>query len=116
MSRCDVLVVDAHGWTRQCKATARYRLTRRETARYTGGFLTAQDLCALHARPIFERSALPTNILCSDDLRHPEDGTWLPGSGEEPFLREGRRIQRVFQPATGRHGWLDMATDIVTPD
>ena len=36
---------------------------------------------------------------------------------EVPVLdRANRWVLRVFNPATGRHGWLDFATDIVEED
>ena len=44
--------------------------------------------------------------------------TWVPGAGgkEMPVLKNGRRVQRVFNPKTGKHGWLDMGQDIVFSD
>lgn len=44
--------------------------------------------------------------------------TWVPGAGgkEMPVLKGGQRVQRVFNPKTRKHGWLDMGSDIVYPD
>ena len=46
-------------------------------------------------------------------------GNWLPASGgtEEPFLtRTGRRLLYCYQPSTGRHAYLDCATDLILDD
>jgi hypothetical protein len=43
---------------------------------------------------------------------------WVAGCGgnEIPFTYNGRRWLYVFNPATCRHGYLDLDTDIVTFD
>jgi hypothetical protein len=44
--------------------------------------------------------------------------TWVPACGglEPVSLINGRRIQYVFNPARGEHGWLDLDTDLVSMD
>lgn len=44
--------------------------------------------------------------------------TWVAGAGgtEMPYNKGDRRIQRVFNPKTGMHGYLDLGTDMVHPD
>ena len=43
------------------------------------------------------------------------DDNWVPGCGgtEVPFTYSGVRYLYVWQPSTGKHGWLNMDTDIV---
>jgi hypothetical protein len=46
-------------------------------------------------------------------------GPWQPGAGgtEKPTrTRSGRRVQYMFQPATGRHEYIDLDTDIFLTD
>ena len=41
----------------------------------------------------------------------------VAGNGSEtPYMREGRWFLYVFNPGLGRHGELDLATDIVNSD
>ena len=54
---------------------------------------------------------------------HGPDGrpldAWLPASGgtEEPFTaRSGRRLLYCFNPAEGRHAYVDLGTDLVLSD
>ena len=44
--------------------------------------------------------------------------TWVvAGKGmETPFIKEGKEYLYVFNPATGKHGFLDIADDIVIDD
>jgi len=45
-----------------------------------------------------------------------EQGNWFPASGgtEQPFTtRTGRRLLYCWQPSTGRHAYLDCATDLL---
>lgn len=51
---------------------------------------------------------------CADSL-----DCWVPANGgtEEPFKsRGGKRLQYVFNPATGRHAYLDLDSDIILTD
>ena len=69
------------------------------------------DLCEVH-------SSWHTRVDFIEAIGDP-NGVWLAGAGgtEEPFTaRDGRRLQRVWQPSTGQHGYLDLSTDIVTSD
>jgi hypothetical protein len=46
-------------------------------------------------------------------------GNWYPASNgtETPFTtRKGRRLLYCWQPRTGRHAYLDCATDIILSD
>jgi hypothetical protein len=46
-------------------------------------------------------------------------GNWYPACGgtEVPFrTRTGRTLLYCFQPATGRHAYLDMGTDLILSD
>ena len=46
-------------------------------------------------------------------------GSWVPANGgtETPFTtRTGRRLLYCWQPSTGRHAYLDCATDLVLTD
>ncbi len=48
-----------------------------------------------------------------------EDGNWVPANGgtETPTTyRTGRRLLYVWQPSTGKHAYLDLATDIILSD
>jgi hypothetical protein len=48
-----------------------------------------------------------------------EQGDWYPASNgtETPFTtRTGRRLLYCWQPRTGRHAYLDCATDIILTD
>ena len=48
-----------------------------------------------------------------------DDGGWVPASGgtEEPFkTRDGRRLQYMWQPNTGKHAYLDLDSDIFLSD
>jgi hypothetical protein len=48
-----------------------------------------------------------------------ENGSWVPACGgtEVPFLtRTGHRVLYCWQPSTGRHAYLDCATDVIIPD
>lgn len=47
-----------------------------------------------------------------------ENGRWVPGCGgsEEPFEYWGERWLYVFQPSSGRHGYLNLSTDVVHED
>ncbi len=45
-----------------------------------------------------------------------EQGDWRPASNgkEKPFFtKSGRKLQYLYQPATGRHAYIDCATDIM---
>lgn len=44
--------------------------------------------------------------------------SWVPGAGgsEMPFTSNGKRLQRVYNPKTREHGYLDLGSDIVTSD
>lgn len=46
------------------------------------------------------------------------DDRWVAACGgtEEPFEHQGRRLLYVFNPATGDHAYLDLATDLVSED
>lgn len=49
----------------------------------------------------------------------PEQGNWYPACGgtEVPFrTRGGHTLLYVWQPATGRHAYLNLDTDIVLSD
>ncbi len=48
-----------------------------------------------------------------------EQGSWMPACGgtEVPFFtRIGRQLLYCWQPSTGRHAYLDCATDIIITD
>ena len=48
--------------------------------------------------------------------RDPSQGNWFPACGgtETPFnTRTGRRLLYVWQPTTGQHAYLDLATDLI---
>lgn len=48
-----------------------------------------------------------------------EQGNWLPANGgtEVPFFtRSGRKLLYCWQPATGRHAYLDCQTDLILSD
>ena len=47
----------------------------------------------------------------------PQD-RWVPGGcgTETPYLFDGRWTLYVWNPRTAQHGYLDMATDVVTLD
>jgi len=49
-------------------------------------------------------------------MNRPDQGTILPACGgtEVPSVINGRRWLYVWQPSSGRHGWLNMETDVVT--
>jgi hypothetical protein len=47
------------------------------------------------------------------------NGDWLVACGgtEVPFTtRNGRRLQYVWQPSTGKHAYLDMGSDFILSD
>lgn len=47
------------------------------------------------------------------------NGNWFPANNgtETPFTtRTGKRLLYVWQPATGKHAYLDLSTDIVLSD
>lgn len=47
------------------------------------------------------------------------NGPWVPASGgtEKPFhTRSGRRLLYCWQPATGKHAYLDCDSDIILTD
>lgn len=47
------------------------------------------------------------------------NGTWEPACGgtEVPFRsRSGKRMQYMWQPATGRHAYLDVDVDVLMTD
>lgn len=47
------------------------------------------------------------------------NGTWEPACGgtETPFRsRSGKRMQYMWQPATGRHAYLDVDADVLMTD
>jgi hypothetical protein len=49
----------------------------------------------------------------------PSQGDWFPANGgtEVPFIsRSGVRLLYVWQPATGKHAYLNMDTDLLIPD
>jgi hypothetical protein len=51
--------------------------------------------------------------------RWESQGNWYPASNgtETPFTtRTGRRLLYCWQPRTGRHAYLDCATDIILTD
>ena len=52
------------------------------------------------------------------DIRdfHKEQGNWIPGTGEHPFLYKGTRLVYVWQPTTGKKGYLNLDHDIVYND
>lgn len=43
---------------------------------------------------------------------------WVPANGgtEVPFMKDGRRFLYVYNPATGKHGMLDMSSDTIIDD
>ena len=45
-------------------------------------------------------------------------GNWVPACGgrEVPFCMQGRRLHYLWQPATGRHAYLDCDTDLLLTD
>lgn len=48
-----------------------------------------------------------------------EQGNWVPACGgtETPFLtRSGRRLLYCWQQSTGKHAYLDCATDLILTD
>jgi len=48
-----------------------------------------------------------------------EQGNWFPACDgtETPFVsRSGKRLLYCFQPSSGRHGYLDLGTDIILSD
>lgn len=48
-----------------------------------------------------------------------EQGNWVPACGgtETPFTsRSGHRLLYCYQPASGRHGYLNLGTDIILTD
>lgn len=48
-----------------------------------------------------------------------EQGPWVPACGgtEVPFTaRSGRRLLYCWQPSTGKHAYLDVATDLILSD
>ena len=48
-----------------------------------------------------------------------KQGPWSPACGgtETPFTtRTGRRLLYVWQQSTGRHAYLDLATDLILSD
>jgi hypothetical protein len=46
-----------------------------------------------------------------------EQGSWIPGTGEEPiFTRSRRRLLYCWQPSTGRKAYLDLDTDLLLSD
>lgn len=51
--------------------------------------------------------------------RDPSQGDWIPACGgtEVPFTtRNGRRLQYLWQPSSGRHAYIDCATDTILSD
>lgn len=51
--------------------------------------------------------------------RQKAQGNWYPANGgtETEFkTRLGRRLLYCWQPSTGRHAYLDVATDIILSD
>jgi hypothetical protein len=57
--------------------------------------------------------------MLEDRDRRASQGDWIPACGgtEEPFTtRSGRRLLYCWQPSTGRHAYLDVATDIILSD
>jgi hypothetical protein len=50
--------------------------------------------------------------------REQEQGRWVVGCGgsEVPFEYWGTRWLYVFQPSSGRHGYLNLDTDVVHDD
>lgn len=51
--------------------------------------------------------------------RDKDQGNWYPACGgtEEPFVtRNGFRLMYCWQPATGRHAYINLETDIVMTD
>jgi hypothetical protein len=64
-----------------------------------------------------------TMMTLAEILKHEEErrkqGNWIPACGgdEKPFTtRTGRRLQYCYQPSTGNHAYLDLATDIILTD
>lgn len=52
-------------------------------------------------------------------MRDKSQGNGYPANGgtEEPFVsRGGHRLLYVYQPATGRHAYLNLDTDMVLTD
>lgn len=52
-------------------------------------------------------------------MKAAEQGNWVPACGgtEVPFnTRTGRRLLYCWQPSTGRHAYLDLATDYFLTD
>jgi len=48
-----------------------------------------------------------------------ENSPWIVAAGgkEEPFIaRSGARLIYVWQPATGKHAYLNLGTDIILSD
>lgn len=43
-----------------------------------------------------------------------ENGPWVPACGgtEKPFIVNGRRLQYLWQPSTGKHAYIDLDVDI----
>lgn len=53
-----------------------------------------------------------------DDIRR-SNGAWIPACGgtEKPFTaRNGRRLQYMFQPSSGKHAYYDLDQDMFLSD
>jgi hypothetical protein len=76
------------------------------------------------ARHYAERIARANGPLCFQYARvagelRAEDGDWIPACNqtETPFYtRTGRRLLYCWQPATGKHAYMDLSTDMILTD
>lgn len=45
------------------------------------------------------------------------EGNWIPGTGETPFITRNRyRLLYCWQPSTGKKAYLNLDTDILLSD
>ncbi len=66
--------------------------------------------------PDFQRQMKTVADMLKEAQAKKEQGNWFPASNgtEQPFTtRTGRRLLYCWQPSTGRHAYLDCATDLL---
>jgi hypothetical protein len=59
------------------------------------------------------------NVRISEEQKRRENGPWFPAcqGTEVPFTsRSGLRLLYCWQPSTGRHAYINLATDILLTD